>query len=216
VSGTSAAAIYTVTPSSLAFGSQTIGLPSAPQSVGITNTGAVGLPINGITLGGEEAGQFSETNNCPSMLAAGAACTVQVTFLPTTSGAKATTLKVGTAGGAKQQTVGLSGTGTGPIRTYTLNPTSLAFGNTPKGTSSAALPITLTNTGTTALPITRISNTEVFSQTNTCGSSVAIGASCTINVTFSPTAKGARNYTLTVTPGKGAAVETVALAGTGI
>jgi pimeloyl-ACP methyl ester carboxylesterase len=56
--------------------------------------------------------------------------------------------------------------------------------------------VQLTNTGATALAITSISTTGLFSQTNTCGSSVAAGASCIISVTFTAKIVGTWNGTL--------------------
>jgi phospholipase C len=74
--------------SSLSFGSVAIGSVSAPQPVTITNTTNAGMPINSISIGGvQDFGEFSETNNCPTVLAAGTNCTVQVTFSPLYLGA---------------------------------------------------------------------------------------------------------------------------------
>src|SRR5258708_27147400 len=66
---------------------------------------------------------------------------------------------------------------------------SLSFGNQGVGTSSAAQVVTLTNTGTATLTITSIAASGDFSQTNTCGASVAPAANCTISVIFNPTSE---------------------------
>jgi hypothetical protein len=106
------------------------------------------------------------------------------------------------------------------LPTYTLLPTSLAFGNQDRGASSAAQMLALTNTGTEALAINSISltgsNPGQFSQSNDCGTSVAIGASCTINVIFKPTVAGSKTATLVVTPGGGAGRQSAALTGIGV
>jgi hypothetical protein len=119
--------------------------------------------------------------------------------------------------GAGTQTVALTGTGVAP--TYTVSPTSLAFGSQPHGTSSTAQLVTVTNTATVALPITSITLTGAsstqFSQTNTCGMSVPVGSNCTISVVFTPTSTGKMTATITVKPGGGAAVQKAALSGTG-
>ncbi len=61
--------------------------------------------------------------------------------------------------------------------------------STPVG-SAAAAPVYLSNSGTLALNISAITitgrNPTEFSQTNTCGSSLAPGATCSVSVTFSP------------------------------
>ena len=54
-----------------------------------------------------------------------------------------------------------------------------------------------------------------FSQTHTCGPSVAVGASCTLSVTFKPTATGTRTGTLTITDNSIPPTQTVSLTGTG-
>ena len=62
---------------------------------------------------------------------------------------------------------------------------------------SVAQPVTLTNTGSSALAITSITisgaNLHLFSQTNTCGTSVAVGSTCTISVVFKPMPQKAVN-----------------------
>ena len=78
-----------------------------------------------------------------------------------------------------------------------LSPTPLNFGSSTQpqlvGTS-ASLPVTLTNSGSAPLTITSIgfagTNAGEFTQNNNCGASLAADSSCTINVTFTPTANG--------------------------
>ena len=81
--------------------------------------------------------------------------------------------------------------GPGGSPAVNLSPTSLTFPAQLVGTQSNAKPVTLTNTGNATLLITSIATTGDFSQTNTCGTSVAAGANCVVNVTFTPTKKGA-------------------------
>jgi hypothetical protein len=125
--------------------------------------------------------------------AAGAKCTISVTFTPAASGARTATLSIADNAGGSPQTLSLTGTGTAPA--VSLFPTSLSFGSQPVGTTSTPQTITLTNTGsatlsTTSLAFTR-TNTSDFAQTDACGSSVAAGAHCTIAVMFTPAASGA-------------------------
>ena len=133
-------------------------------------------------------------------------------------GAATATLSINAGNGAGTQTVALSGTGVVP--TYTTSPTSLSFGNELTNVASAPKSVTVTNTGAVALPITSItlssSGSQPFSQTNTCGSSVAAGANCTINVVFNPASVGAATATLSINAGNGAGTQTVGLSGTGI
>ena len=100
-----------------------------------------------------------------------------------------------------------------------LSPTSLTFGNQAVGTTSAPQTATLTNTGNATVTITSITITGTnkgdFAETNTCGTTLAEGASCTISVTFTPTATGPRNGTLSVSDDASGSPQTVSLTGTG-
>jgi len=113
------------------------------------------------------------------------------------------------------QSVPLTGTGT----VVQLSPSSLNFGSIKVGQPSSPKPITLKNLGTTTLSITSIAvtgtNSGDFTQTNTCGASVGAGGSCTINVTFTPSATGSRTASVSVTDNGGGSPQTAALSGTG-
>jgi hypothetical protein len=66
------------------------------------------------------------------------------------------------------------------------------------------------------LNITGYSITGDFQKTtDTCGSSLAAGASCNINVTFTPTTTGTRTGTLTITDNASNSPQTVNLSGDG-
>jgi len=99
--------------------------------------------------------------------------------------------------------------------TATPSPASLAFANQDVGGTSAAQTVTLGNTGGMALSISSISATSPFSETNTCGSSLAAGTSCTISVTFSPTAVGIFSGTLSISDNLRSSPQTAALSGPG-
>jgi hypothetical protein len=101
-----------------------------------------------------------------------------------------------------------------------ISPASLSFGSQVVGTTSAAQVVTLVNNQSTSLTISSVgftgTNSGDFAQTNTCGSSVAAGGSCTISVTFDPAASGARSATLNVNDNASNSPQTVGLTGTGI
>ncbi len=109
-----------------------------------------------------------------------------------------------------------SGNSAQPASTVSLSPASLTFAGQIMGTTSAAQPVTLSNTGTATLTIGGITAGGDFAQTNTCGTSVAAGASCLINVTFSPAAVGSRTGTLSVADNAANSPQTIGLAGTGL
>lgn len=111
LTGTGIAPINYVQPTSLAFGGVPIRTTSAPQVVTVMNTGTAPFTINSIRLGGNNASQFNQTNNCPGSLAAGASCTINVTFRPSSRGNKSANLSVNVAAPATSATVALTGTG---------------------------------------------------------------------------------------------------------
>lgn len=100
----------------------------------------------------------------------------------------------------------------------TVSPKSLAFGSHTTNTTSAARPVTVTNTGTAAVAITGIAlagaNPGQFSFTHNCGASLAGNASCTVKVVFKPTTKGVKVAALNVNGG-GGGLRSVNLTGTG-
>src|SRR5205823_4427767 len=133
----------------------------------------------------------------PATLAAGANCSINVTFTPTASGARTGTLSATDHACRSPQTVPLSGNGTAPA--VGLAPMSLDFGNQPLATISAPMTVTFTNTGTAALTITSFAASGDFAASTTlvrsCPTSpatLAAGANCSINVTFTPTASSIR------------------------
>jgi len=69
------------TPFTLSFPAQTVGTTSAAQTVTAKNAGAITVNFT-IGFTGAYAADFSETDNCSGSLAAGASCTISVTFKP--------------------------------------------------------------------------------------------------------------------------------------
>ena len=100
-----------------------------------------------------------------------------------------------------------------------LSALSLVFPAQPVNTSSGSRKVTLKNEGATALNFTAITvvgtNAGNFTQTNTCGTSVAAGASCTISVIFKPTATGTRTAAVSISDNGGGSPQKINLAGTG-
>lgn len=124
LSGTGAApsaALASVSPPSVPFGSQQVNTPSAAQTVTLTNTGTLPMSISGITIGGANAADFSQTNSCPSgsaTLAVGASCTIAVTVTPAATGSRAASLSIAGNATNSPSTVALSASGTLPPGTF--------------------------------------------------------------------------------------------------
>jgi hypothetical protein len=99
--------------------------------------------------------------------------------------------------------------------TLSASPTSVSFGNQTVGSTSGTQSVTISNSGGASASVSGVSVTSGFSQTSNC-STIAVGASCTVNVAFAPSASGAVTGTLTVTSNAANSPTTVALSGTGV
>ena len=102
------------------------------------------------------------------------------------------------------------------IVTSSVTPGSLSFGTQTQGTTSRVQPVTLTNTWTTALALSGISTTGDYAESNNCGASLAVSASCVIQVSFTPTAAGDRSGQLTIADNAPGSPQMVSLDGTGV
>jgi len=110
LTGAGQASAVSLSPASLDFGSQNQASPSAPLQATLTNTGNESLTITSIT----SSGDFSQTNNCGTTLAANASCQIAVVFTPSTVGSESGTLSIADNAAASPQAIPLTGTGTAP------------------------------------------------------------------------------------------------------
>ncbi len=212
-----------LSPTTLDFGSQTTQLTSSARTVTLTNTGGSALTISNVALTGAAAGDFAQTNTCPQTLAAGASCTASVTFTPSTVGARSASLSVTDDASGTPHTVALTGTGAAPAAAVaTASPASVSFGDQVVDTTSAAKTVTLSNTGSLPMSIDAITiaggDAADFARTSTCPSgaaTLAVGASCTIDVTLTPSVSGNRTATLSISGNAVNSPATVALSGAG-
>lgn len=109
----------------------------------------------------------------------------------------------------------------GGSTSITISPSSFDFGAELTGGSTAAQQFTLTNNSSSAISLSNTSftftgpNAADYTQTNNCVPSVAVGASCQINVTFTPGHTGSSSATLEVTDSDPSSPQIAALSGTG-
>ena len=201
----------------LTFGSQILGTTSAVRTVTLTNSGTDTLNISSIAITGTNIGDFGETHTCGASLAQSANCTISVTFRPAAAGSRTAAITVTDDAPGSPQSVSLTGTGTAPA--VMLSATNLNFSPQLVTTASAAQSVTLTNNGTATLNIACIAvggaNSGDFSQTNTCGATLAAAANCSMSVTFKPTATGNRAANVSITDDAAGSPQTVTLTGTG-
>jgi sugar lactone lactonase YvrE len=210
-----------LTPAMINFGSLTVGTTSSVQIATLSNTGTVPQGISSFGFFGPSTGSFSQTNNCGVSLAAGASCTISITCTPSASGALSANLGVNFPSPEPQQSVALSCAGVVPNAPQaTLTPASADFGSLASGATSPEQTFTLTNPGNATLSISGIAlvgaNSSDFAiATNTCGEVLAASASCSIAITFTPSATGSFSATLSIADNATGSPQTSALTGTG-
>jgi Divergent InlB B-repeat domain/Abnormal spindle-like microcephaly-assoc'd, ASPM-SPD-2-Hydin len=203
LTGNATNSITIAPPTMLAFGNQAINTTSAAQTVTLTNTGSVPVNIPSVVVG---AG-FADTTTCTAApIAAGASCTVMVTFTPTSATAYSTNLTftdsapnspqmialtgTGTAGGVAL-TVTESGTGTG---TVTSSPAGISCPSGCSANFAIGTVVTLTATPTNGSTFTGWTD-ENCEGTGTC--TLTIQQATTVTASFA--AGTSTNFILTVT-----------------
>jgi hypothetical protein len=186
------------------------------DSVTLTNSGGVALTSIAVSV----SGAFTVTNPCTANLAANSSCTISVQFAPMAAGYQTGTLTISDM--TRTQTVDLSGTGIA-APALAVSPASLSF-SAIAGDSSAPQTLTVTNTGGAPLAnvgfqITGLSASSFAWSNSTCAatlSNVSGQNSCTVAVTFTPTAAGGATASLSVSSSTpGVAAVAVLLTGTG-
>jgi len=219
-------------PPSLQFASTNVGSISSdsPQSVTVVNQG--NAPLSAAAPGLSVPADFKlvpgsgTPSDCTATfsLASGQGCNLSIEFAPTTGGNPLTESLVITdnslnAGppGYPTQSILLSGVGLAP--TVSLSATSLLFGSEEIGVASGSKSVTLTNTGDGTLAISSIAVTGAdassFVFANSCGTTLAAGASCSIHGHFAPVASGAMTAAIVITDNATGSTQSIALSGTG-
>jgi uncharacterized protein with beta-barrel porin domain len=197
----------TLSPTTLDFGAIPIGSTSNSQPVTLTNSGNAAASISSIST----VDPFAQTNNCPSVLSANNSCTVMVSVTPSTVGAVSESLTVNATGpqGSIEENISLNVTGTAPD--LVVSDTTLSFPDATVDSSSEPQVVTLTNQGSAPLTINSITTEGDFGQTNDCGTEVAAGSSCDIQVVFTPQSPGDATGALNIDTSDG--LSTIVLSG---
>jgi Beta-propeller repeat len=195
---------------SVTFPDQAVGTDGSPQTLNLASTGVIALNIASIVAHGD----FSESNDCPSSLAPGAACTIEVSFSPAIRGLRIGSVAITDDAAESPQVISLSGRGVTPIAD--LSNSSVDFADQGVSTASSPKTVALANNGGDALTISSIASSGDFSQANNCGAQLAPGASCEIQLAFVPTTFGTRTGTLSVQDDAQSSPQTASLVGTGV
>jgi hypothetical protein len=201
----------TLSAASLTFVKAPIG-QTTTKTVTLTNTGNATLNLSNITITGDYALQ---SNTCGAQVPAGTNCVFTIAFTPTVKGTRTGTLQLTDNAPTNPQRVTLTGTG----MSIAVSPKTANFGSEKIGQSTAPQPFTISNVGIATVSITSIAITgfpaDYTISANTCGTTLAAQTSCSLNVSFNPTKKGARNAQLSVVNNGGGSPTTAALSGTG-
>jgi hypothetical protein len=222
--GAGGSGTISISPASLTFASQNVGTTSAPQTVTVSNIGGVTVTFTGIVTSGDFAG--ATLAQCPSIPVEAEPCTFSITFTPKATGTRTGTITFTDNATGSPQILTLIGTGTSGTATVTVAPSSLTFAAQPLNTTSGAESVTVSNTGSTAVNFAGFSISGANSSDFALGSGASAGtcnpsgsltanANCTISVTFTPTATGARAATLSIADNAAGSPQSVALNGTG-
>jgi Beta-propeller repeat/Abnormal spindle-like microcephaly-assoc'd, ASPM-SPD-2-Hydin len=181
-------------PSSLSFGNQQISASSTPQTITLTNTGALALQISHI----QASSSFDETNNCGNSLAANTSCIVSITFTPTTEGQVIGTVTFTDTAPDSPQTLSLTGTGTGATQGQ---PPSIGLGLPSGGSGSATVTAGATATYTLAIGGAGMTGTASLTCTG-----APTGATCSVPATVPTQASTASTFYASITTTAGSNV----------
>ncbi len=207
--GTASAPAVAISPSLVQFSIRPVGSVSQPNTSLLRNMGSAALTISNLST----TGDFSETDTCGSGVAAASTCTFTVTFSPTAPGPRYGSIMIQDDGAGSPHFINLVGNGATAVAD--LVPASLSFPSLQINQTSSAQTATLTNNGNATLVISNITISAAYAQTDNCPGSLGIGSSCTFSITFTPTAGGASNGTLSITDNAPGSPHTVALSGSG-
>ena len=106
------APVISISATPFSFVDQNVGTISASQSAILSNTSNVALNIASIMASGD----FGQSNNCGTTLAAGANCTISATFTPTAIGIRNGAITITSDAASSPNTISLSGTGKASVR----------------------------------------------------------------------------------------------------
>ena len=198
-----------------------VSVGSAGQTFTITNTSAVSLHFQGLSLGGTDYQDFViYSDTCyNATVAPGYGCTVGVYVTPQAAGTRTAYVSIPDNTASSPQTVPLSAVGVDA--TDTISPSSINFGSHSVGVTSAGQVVTITNTSSVSLHFQGLSiggtdygDFALYSD-NCYNATVAPGYGCTFGVTFDPQATGSRTAYVSIPDNTATPPQQLSLSGTG-
>jgi hypothetical protein len=201
-------------PLSLSFPAQQLNTASTTRQVTLTNAGDASLTLIAAVI---SSGDFTVVNGCGNSLNGHSACSLLVAFAPKSVGSGVGAMTVSDE--YRSQVVSLSGVGVAPAGVSLSPVAAIAFAATGVGSTATAQTVTLTNNGGLPLLIQSMAATGDFTivtGSNTCGTSLAAGAACSLQIVFVPTLGGARSGSFTVVDNAASSPQSLQLTGTGV
>lgn len=196
--------------STLKFGAVLLSQGSLSKAVTLTNVGNANL--NGLAWTSSDSRINLASTTCGSSLAVDSSCQLNIGYTPSDYGTITGSVTVTSTDGGSA-VIALSGV----VVDAELAPVSLSFQKTAIALTASTQAVTLTNTGSAGIPIDGIgvwAGITDFNQSNNCGNNLAVGASCSISVAFTPSQTQTRTGLLSVIS-MGTTLGTVSLAGQG-
>ncbi|HUQ28679.1 MAG TPA: choice-of-anchor D domain-containing protein, partial [Usitatibacter sp.] len=198
-----------VLPTSIDFGDVVIGRQSSQGTISVTSQGTAPYIISALresSCTGPSicsTGSFICSTSCVegSSYAAGNSCTITASFAPTTLGPQSKTLALCDNASGSPRMLSLAGNGVPvPLVDIAFTPSAWFFGEALVNTRTPSKTFRLSNAGANQVYLGPVSVSGDFVQSgNTCGASLAGGASCTVDIAFAAAVKGIVSGSLDVT-----------------
>ena len=207
-----------VTSSPIDFGEANVGTSAPAQRVTVRNAGETALRIASMTF---SMGDFTTTQTFPLDIAPGARSDIPIAFRPSAIGARSGNVVL-TSNDPIEPTARLQLTGTGTSPTLSVTPTSLPFGDVRTGSTPSEKTVTLANTGTGPLVISRAAlggpDAARFTLSAvTLPLTIAAGSDVALTVRYAPTVVGSNTANLTIDSNDATSASVVVpLAGNGV
>jgi hypothetical protein len=200
-------------PLSVQFNEQRVKTQSPQTTMFVENNGIAAVTLGSVSIQGSD---FSiAQNTCGPSLARNTGCILDVVFTPAVTGLRTGMLSVTASDSSSPHTAVLQGIGVSS-GIGTLSASTISFPAQVVGTQSSPAQVILTNTGNGALKLNGIAiSPQFFTQTNTCGPTLAAGSNCAISVQFAPTLQGILVGSLSISDNGTGSPHTVALTGIG-
>lgn len=199
------------------FGTVTATLSSSPVTFYIENLGTADLLLTGmpkVAISGVNASEFSINQTATtSPITSGTSVSFEITFSPTTGGAKTATITISNNDSDEgTYTINLTGTGLAPEINLRQGGTNIAvggtydFGSVSAGSSSASITFTIENlgigdlslTGTPLVSISGSASSDFIINSYPVLTTIPSSGSTTFSITFSPSQLGTRTATLQI------------------